>query len=175
MKLDIENWKPVAGYEGRYEISDRGRVRSLLHQGVRIRRRPVILKPGLGRYGHQRVCLCKNGEIEQASVHCLVLEAFIGPCPKGLEGSHKDGCPSNNDVSNLLWETRRKNLARKLAHGTHNRGEKHVLVRLKLRQVKKIKAEYTGVRGQVADFARKYRVDISTIWALISGRTWRWV
>ena len=70
-----EYWKPVVGYEGLYEVSNWGRVKSIPRNGtVKYAR---ILKPVTNRYGYSYVILCKNGKVKSFLVHRLVAEAFI--------------------------------------------------------------------------------------------------
>jgi hypothetical protein len=118
----LEVWKPVVGYEGRYEISDLGRVRSL---GVRywqesknrwMQKKARILKPAIDQNGYPCVSL-HGGKRTMRRVHLLVLEAFHGPCPDGWLSRHLDGVPTNNRLSNLLWGTWVEKMADKIAHG----------------------------------------------------------
>ena len=92
----MEHWKAIDGYEGHYEVSDQGRVKSLLYGKER------ILKPQNNR-GYLQVSLCKEGHIKRPLVHRIVAEAFI-PNPQGLETiNHKDEDKTNNVASNLEW------------------------------------------------------------------------
>lgn len=121
-----ENWKPVPGYEGRYEVSDQGRVRSLDRMGragmhaSRIYR-GKLLRQSSGDYGRRTVSLHSGTEAGRSrTVHALVLEAFVGPRPEGAEACHGDGDASNNHLDNLRWDTHEANEADKKSHGTHN-------------------------------------------------------
>src|SRR5438270_713720 len=103
---DQERWLPVLEYEGRYEVSDHGRVRSLdrtalKRSGVKQFHRGRIRKPNHHRAGHPFVSLSGHEKKKNRFVHRLVLEAFVGPRPEGLEGCHNDGSPQNNHLSNL--------------------------------------------------------------------------
>ena len=92
----MEVWKPVPDYEGLYEVSNLGRVRSL-YNGYR------ILKQAIGTRGYKNVCLCRKGTQKLANVHRLVALCFV-PNPQNLPCvNHKDENKQNNEVSNLEW------------------------------------------------------------------------
>ena len=97
--MEKEIWKPILNYEGLYEVSNWGRVKSLKFGKER------ILKPGTNKYGYLIVILCKNGKVKSFSVHRLVAEAFL-PNPHNYPCvNHKDECKTNNNVNNLEWCT----------------------------------------------------------------------
>ena len=92
-----EYWKPVVGYEGHYQVSNFGRVKSIKFGKER------ILKPGTNKYGYLLVMLCKDGKVKGFTVHRLVAEAFL-PNPHNYPCvNHKDENKQNNNVSNLEW------------------------------------------------------------------------
>lgn len=113
----MENWKPVYGYEGYYEVSDLGRIRSLecvvksscRNGGSRIRPSKV-LKQNRKRNGYLTVDLCKNGKIKTATVHRIVANAFYGPRPD-MQVNHINADKSDNRASNLEWCTAAENQA----------------------------------------------------------------
>jgi NUMOD4 motif/HNH endonuclease len=108
--MTAEEWRPVVGYEGRYDVSNHGRVRSLLHnRGARLKV-PRVLKPRLHDRGYHRVNLCKDGRPTDAYIHIVVMAAFVGPCPEGMEVNHDDGVKSNNILSNLEYATPLQNI-----------------------------------------------------------------
>lgn len=95
--MSKREWRPVPGYEGLYEVSNDGLVRSLF-------RYKKVLKPHL-RNGYHNIQLWKNKVGKYIGLHRLVAMAFI-PNPKGLPYvNHKDECPTNNNVENLEWCT----------------------------------------------------------------------
>ncbi|WP_194385339.1 NUMOD4 motif-containing HNH endonuclease [Microbacterium luteum] len=122
-----EEWRPVIGWEGIYEVSDHGRVRSVERtiphgSGFPMVRVSHVLRPGsLRKAGHQLVCLMDGvgGRKQSRYVHQLVLEAFVGPMPEGMEGCHYDGDPRNNRLENLRWDTHAGNMQDAVRHGTH--------------------------------------------------------
>ena len=105
-----EIWCPIKGYEGLYEVSDQGRVKSIGYGDDR------ILKSVIDKGGYLKVCLCKNGEREWCRIHRLVAKTFI-PNPDNLpEVNHKDEDKENNYVQNLEWCDRKYNCN----YGTRN-------------------------------------------------------
>lgn len=99
----MENWKDIIGFEGLYQVSDLGRVKSFYNGKER------VLVGVKNTNGYLKVGLWKDGKVKQYRVHRLVAEAFI-PNPYGLpEVNHKDECKTNNAVSNLEWCDNRYN------------------------------------------------------------------
>lgn len=124
-----EEWRPVVGYEGYYEVSSRGRVRSLPREvatfrGVRVSPGRLLKTPA-STGGYLRVTLSKEGLLKGRPVHVLVLEAFSGarPSPEH-DACHWDGNPSNNRIENLRWDTKSANMADKMRHGRDFRKNK---------------------------------------------------
>jgi hypothetical protein len=120
-----EQWEPVAGFEGAYEVSDKGRVRSLARVtslGRRVGGR--VRRPSVSKAGYHYVTLSQDGRRETRSVHRMVLEAFVGPRQLEREARHRDGVPANNQLSNLLWGTHSENNLDRVAHGTHQHSRK---------------------------------------------------
>jgi hypothetical protein len=97
---DDETWKQINGFSN-YFVSSNGRVKNTVSGR--------ILKHHGNGNGYQRVDLCKNGQKNKYTVHRLVLEMFLGPCPDGEEADHIDRIRDNNTVSNLRWVPRSKN------------------------------------------------------------------
>lgn len=110
-----ERWLPVAGYEGIYEVSDQGRVRSLDrtvphgHTGTR-RAAGRELRLLIDSGGYPFVHLGRRPQ-RRVRVHVLVLETFVGPRPAGLCGLHRDDVKTNGRLSNLRWGTQSENIA----------------------------------------------------------------
>ena len=107
----METWKSIAGYEGLYQVSDMGRVKSMKFG------KEKILKPLKNTRGYLQVMLCKDCHTKRLLVHRLVAEAFIQN-PNNLETiNHKDEVKTNNATSNLEWMSRADNLN----YGTRNK------------------------------------------------------
>lgn len=117
-----ERWRPIPGHEGRYEVSDQGRVRS--HIPCRKLPVPHLLAATVGTNGYLRVGLAVNGRLLHRSVHGLVALAFIGPRPDGMEVRHLDGNCFHNHLANLRYGTKSKNRLDSVKHHTHNNARK---------------------------------------------------
>ena len=105
-----EIWCPIKGYEGLYEVSDKGRVKSIGYG------KEKILKPFRNKYGYLQIGLRKNREQKWYLVHRLVAQTFI-PNPDNLpQVNHKDEDKENNSVHNLEWCDSKYNIN----YGTRN-------------------------------------------------------
>jgi hypothetical protein len=128
-----ERWLPVVGWEGLYEVSDLGRVKSLER----------VIRKAPGRWGkptsqtiparilsldlhqkHPRIALFRNGTGERCRVHRLVLEAFVGPCPPGREACHWNDIGHDNRLTNLRWDTPSANMFDRVRNGIHPQASK---------------------------------------------------
>jgi len=111
-----EVWRDVVGYEGLYLVSNLGRVKRDAH----------VLRPSPVTGGYLRVDLNKGGR-KARLIHCLVAEAFIGPCPEGMEVNHIKAEPGNNAASNLEYLTPTGNVAHtaKLGNAFYHSGDTH--------------------------------------------------
>lgn len=118
-----EEWRAIPGYEGLYQISNFGTVRSMprMTTGKDGAVRPFpgkVLKFRQQRYGHMKVVLYSgHGKKTSRYVHQLVLEAFVGARPEGMMACHNDGNPTNNHVSNLRWASQSENTLDRIRHG----------------------------------------------------------
>lgn len=172
---DIEEWRDVVGYEGRYQVSSHGRIKSTRKLrwkdpgATKIR----ILKPTMSReLRYLAVCLGKK----QKQVHRLVLEAFVGPCPDGMECCHYDGNGRNNHLSNLRWDTHSGNMQDRERHGragNRPKGETHHCAKLNPALVLKIRQEYADGKVSYSELGKQYGMSVPGIQAVINRRTWK--
>lgn len=126
-----EEWRPVLGWEGLYEVSSLGRVKSLAREvelatrwgGTTTRRLPerfVTSRKFAGRYWQVDLKERSRGKVT-TYVHRLVCAAFHGPAPEGHEVAHRDGNGLNNHIANVRWATHRENCDERRDHGTSQR------------------------------------------------------
>jgi hypothetical protein len=177
----IEEWRAIPGFEGAYEVSSLGRVRSLDRVVVQLNRggtyAPRLLKGRIlaakrnSAKDYPRADLCVDGRYYHRHVHVLVLSAFVGPCPDGMQGCHNDGNPKNNVVSNLRWDTPASNSADRQKHGTQTRGEAHGTAKLVTDEVVAIRRAVLGgalqrVVGEI------YGISQSHVSELVHRKCW---
>lgn len=163
-----ERWMEIDGFNGRYQVSDLGRVRS--NYGDRWR----VLSAWLSK-GYPQVHLSIGGKTYARCVHCLVLEAFVGPRPgSDYDACHNDGNPENNRLSNLRWDTRSGNFLDKRRHGTAGRSESSRAAVSKLNPSAVVEILQYLERG-VSQYALAslYGVHQSTISGIKRGRSWK--
>lgn len=171
-----EQWRAIPGWDLLYQVSNLGRVRSL----PRITRSGLmggsVLKPANAKNHSRylRVRLRDSGRAQQIDVHRLVLIAFRGPCPDGMECRHLDGNRHNPRLSNLRWGTYQENREDRIRHGRDNKGERHGNARLTDKKVVYIRGQRRAGRSY-ADLGRLLRVDPATIRYAATRRTWKHV
>lgn len=120
-----ELWMPVVGYEGHYEVSNEGRVRSLDRFSLDMKRlHGRQLRPWCNSRAYWRVCLSIGGKQRTIDVHVLVASAFLGPRREGMEVRHLNGNSLDNNASNLQWGTTSENIRDQVEHGTHPHARK---------------------------------------------------
>ncbi len=180
MTDEQEEWRPVVGYEGSYEVSSLGNVRSVDREveqwvgttrAVRtLRGRPMRL---IVSYGYRKVGLSQPAQKQRLIfVHRLVAEAFLGPMPSlQHQVAHGNGARHDNRLGNLRWSTPADNSADKARHGTLIFGEDHYDRRLTREQVRQIRAR-SGPRTDCA-LAREYGVSSTAIRAIRLRKNWK--
>lgn len=162
----FEEWRSVVGYP-HYEVSNQGRVRRI---PGKFRRKFHILKPYFSRC-YLTAPMWVDGHRVAKRVHTLVLEAFIGPRPDGMECRHLDGDPQNNCVSNLCWGTPAENAADKHRHGTMCRGAQHGRSKLTDDDVQRIK-EMSALGETQRAIAAVVGITQSQVSRILRGKAW---
>ena len=104
-------------------------------------------------------------------VHRVVLRAFAGRCPVGMQARHLDGNPENNRADNLRWGTRRENQADRVRHGTHQFGERNPNAKLTQRHAE-LTRELASLGVPRAAIAELLGCAVSTVGAIVRAETW---
>lgn len=147
----IENWKIVDGTGGMYEVSDQGRVRSHFGRGG-----PRILKQFGNTAGYPCVTMRRFGKKRSAmEVYRLVMDAFVGPLPAGMDTRHLNGDRADSALANLAYGTRLENSLDRVAHGNAGILKKEDVESLRLgRETARQVAERVGVHPVTCTMAR---------------------
>jgi len=166
-----EQWKDVVGLEGKYEVSDNGRIRShLTAKG----KPPRMLKLNVGKNGYQRVGLSYPGQPPKLYyVHQLVLEAFKGSRPKGCVSRHLNDNRLDNRACNLAWGTPCDNLSDARRNGKLRLEEQAPQAKLSRHEARMVwRYYYWGNLGQ-RTCAELFALSPGTIQRLIERGTWQ--
>jgi hypothetical protein len=124
------------------------------------------------RRRHAADTCSSDGRTWQARLNRLVLIAFIGPPFEGAHACHRNGDNQDNRLENLYWGTAKENAQDKKRCGTHATGEKVNRSKLKRKQVAEMKELHAGGGWTYDQLGEKYRVNGSTVWRAINGKTW---
>ncbi len=174
--MRIEQWRPIGGLEGRYEVSDLGRVRSLLNNRCNVRAVPRLRRLRRRPADGYVDFVAKIGRRStHYLVHRLVLEAFVGPCPSGMECAHENGDNGDNRLENLRWATPKENTADRDAHGTTPRGERNKRAKLTSAIVTTVRRRWMAGGVTISALSREYEVSRPVIKGIVVGRSWRHV
>ena len=162
-----EIWKPIENYLGLYEVSNSGRIR-------RVSRENKYRILSQSRDGERRtISLWCNNQERRFKVHRLVLTAFVGSCPQGMETCHNDGNANNNHVSNLRWDTHISNCKDRKRHGreshTFQKGQ-ITGAKITVEDVKLIRA--IGRQKTSKEIAAMFSIGRSQISNILLGYCW---
>ena len=175
-----EIWKPVVGFEGCYEVSSFGRVRSLSRTDRHGKfHHARMMKTVINKGVYRALELYCAPRVRWVKVYRLVAEAFLGPCPPGMQCCHNDGDSFNDRADNLRWDTPSNNTLDMHKHGrmyaARARGTRHPLSRFTELQIREIRAIWRTGRFTVNRLARAYGVWPNAIKGIVLYRTWRHV
>jgi len=174
---DFEEWRAVPGFEGFYDVSNRGRVRSLRrnvpHRNGTQSVRGRILALQKNRGGYLAIQLWKSNHMKRPLVHTLVLRAFIGPPPDNHETNHLDGDKTNNHITNLEYVTRSENNQHAYDLGLRASGEDHYFAKLTADEVREMRRLHSESGLGCRRLARRYGVSKSAVQLILNGTNWR--
>lgn len=168
----METWKDIQGYEGRYQVSNLGRVRSFTKKS-----NGKLLIPIKTKKGYLTVRLYSNRvTYKQFSIHRLVACAFIDNTYSKKQVNHMNGIKSDNNLNNLEWSTNQENQEHAFELGLNKieKGEKARNVKLTQKQVDDINSRYVyGQKGLAQSLADEYNVSKDTIRSIWYGKNWK--
>lgn len=182
--IDSEIWKDIPGWEGFYQASSLGRIRSLdrvvtrasSHRGgYKFLRRGRVLSPSLHRkQGYLKVCLRDGASQKTPYVHSLVCRTFHGRRPDKHDVAHGDGDKTNNRADNLRWATRKENVADRWLHGSMIFGENSPSAKRTEDQVISIRAmSSAGMRN--FEIAKAVGVDSRRVSEIVRRKKWAYL
>ena len=148
----MEVWKDILGYEGRYQVSNKGRVKSLISNGR-------ILKTFVCGSGYEEVILHGKGQRKPKLIHRIVAELFVPNESGKSEVNHKDGNKFNNDSTNLEWVTPSENILHSYTALNHKAFARNVKC-----------VETHEVFDSLKEAATKYGLQSPLIWKCCNGR-----
>jgi hypothetical protein len=179
MNDEIE-WRDIPGYEGIYQVSNTGLVKSLLRRSGSKGGKIFSTKPSVST-GYVPIMLRDNGRKWQTHIHRLVMLAFAGECPEGLQVNHKNGIRHDNRLENLEYVTVGQNLQHSIDflgrkpfgdfdHRTI-RGERHGNAKLDDDKVREIRRLYAnGVKPRVIKAI--FKISSSNVGYIVARKTW---
>lgn len=166
-----ETWRPVPGFPG-YRVSDMGRVQSCHAWRGNPGGEWRTIKGTTSGAGYPAVRLSHNGKARTTAIHRLVLLAFVGVCPDGMEACHNNGDLSDNRLSNLRWDTPIANNADKKRHGTDGKGERNAMAKLTDEQVREIHKLLREGKLKQYEIARRVGISKMAITRIKQGAAW---
>lgn len=175
----MEQWRESRIFKGR-KISNFGRVWSPLRSGKILKLNQRMVN---GRPANIIASGYVDGKFRSFAVHRLVLDAFVGPCPEGMEGCHNNGDPWDNRVENLRWDTHRNNMRDSMRHGTFvipkkrgapRRGQASNKAKITDDQAREVKKRLASGERCI-HVARAMKVSYNTVTKISSGASWAWL
>ena len=171
----FEEWRDVKDFEGTYQISNLGRVRSinryLKQSNGSIRYyEGKIIKGGYDRHGRKQYSLYLNQKYKNKRPWILVAEAFIGKRPEGYHVCHIDGDHNNNNLTNLRYDTASENAIDFYRYGSKNPNGK-----LSIEQVLEIRKLYETGNYSYKEIGEKYNVGKSMVGYIVTREHYKWL
>lgn len=182
MVAEVE-WRPIKDYEGIYEVSNTGVVRSLdrvlVYENPRFKslrmdnlKGKVLKQFPSGSRGYLKVILYNGGKIKNRYTHSLVAEAFIPRSNESLQVNHKDNNILNNHVSNLEWVTQHENIQHSVRQKRHTYGERNTQSKLKDSDILAIR-EMRSQGMLLKEIGDKFGICFGTVGQIVRGDSWK--
>lgn len=166
--------RDVVGYEGWYVVSNKGEVFSRCKGNMGPGDRMIPKSARIDPNGYPTVNLYKKGSGKTFKVHTIVMLAFVGPRPQGMQIRHLDGNPSNNKSSNLAYGTCRENQLDRRRHGTSHVGERAVQSILTEDIVSDLRYLYAHGLSPTR-LAKVFGIKFTTVWTVVTNASWKHV
>ena len=176
--MSNEKWRDIPGYEGYYQVSDLGRVRSLdrviPHRGNGKQFcKGTVLRLMETSKGYRWVGLGRRNTVSISCVHTLVALAFIGPRPAGHHVHHVDGDRADNRIENLSYVDARKHVSEHMRGNSKAKGSKHGQAKLDETKVAEIKRLLATGQYETGKIAEMYGVSRGAIGGIKRGLNWK--
>jgi len=173
-KVVKEIWKPIPSYEGLYEISNTGKIKSLPKSGSGNSLSEKIMNDFDNGKGYRYITLTNKTKRRNFYVHRLLAESFISNPGKKPFVNHLDGNKANNKLSNLEWSTESENMEHASVLGLLPSGEKNHLSKLKEIDIKQIRLLWQS--GTHRDIIKaKYSISYAQIHRIVNNQCWKYV
>lgn len=167
-------YKDIPGFPG-YRIGSDGNLWSCWKRGKKatMGNEWIKMNSNSNKSRYASVTLHKNSKSYSRTIHRLVIEAFVGPCPKGMECRHKDGNCKNNHLENLSWGTKKENGKDRVKHGTSLVGIKHPKAKLTEESVTEIRRMYATGKYYQKEIGEMFEVDKDHISNIVLRKSWK--
>jgi len=159
----------------RYRVTDMGIVLCWWYRTRRLSAPRRLSQRAVTWDGHYQVSLWREGRWHMAYVHRLVLEAFVGPCPDGMECRHLNGNPSDNRLENLSWGTHKENGEDMVAHDRSTKGERNRQAKLTEDRVRYIRRRYAEGGVSYSKLGEECGIHFTVIGHVVRRTAWRHV
>jgi hypothetical protein len=165
-------YREIAWLPG-YRFGPDGTVWSKKRQGKAADGEWKLRKHQKTHHGYRQIAMMVAGKEERFQVHCLILEAFKGPKPEGMEAAHDNGKREDNRIDNLFWRTPKSNWDDKRRHGTACEGDKSYLAKLTADQVREIRRMPNVDWEKCKEIGAHLGVTGQAIMNIVQRKTWK--
>jgi hypothetical protein len=173
----METWKSIPGWEGYYEVSDQGNVRTVTRtvevRGSLRRYQSTPLKPQKHTAGYLKYTFWRNGVPTNMFTHFAVMSAFSGPRPEGMQICHCNGNKADNRLENLRWDTPSSNQSDRELHGTGRIGKPKLFRKMNAARASEIRRATELFDLNITQTAKLLSLPRTTVADVLNQRTWK--